>query len=478
MTPGPGERPAGHNKKGRKRPEQGDGVSSIESPDKASASATVQTWSASPIRQWWLVGSVAILMMLSSIDRNVMSLLIQSIKTDLQLTDTEVSLLMGISYALVHTVIIIPSGWAADRWLRRGIIGAGAVSWSIMTTLCGFATSYWQLFAARAGVGLTEGTIEPASYSIVRDGLAPNRRGRAFGIMGMASLVGMGLAMITGGLLLGVFTAAPITLPILGELAPWQCVLVAVGLAGLPLSGLMLTVTEPGRAKSAQLKSAEPGFRETWTHLRGNWTLYLPILVFALAHGLISASFGAWLPAFLMRVYDFTPMQVGFTFGTAIIIAAPIGAFLAGVVIDWANSSGRAAGLPLVGIVGTLLIGIPAIFAPLAPTPTIFWSMFGVQLLMSAVPFPVIATAIARATPSRLMGKVISLRIFIGGIIVSTVAPTLVAVIGDTLYGGDAGGPRAIGYAISTVSAMAMAVALLACAAIWVDYVKRQHLDE
>jgi MFS transporter, Spinster family, sphingosine-1-phosphate transporter len=438
--------------------------------------------SLSTLQQWWLVATLGLLMTLYSIDRQILSLLIQPIKVDLQLTDTQVSLLLGMSYALVHTIVIIPSGWAADRWVRRKIIAFGVVSWSTMTMVCGLTTSYWQLFAARAGVGITEATIEPSAYSMVRDGVAPERRGRAFAVLGMATMIGMALAMISGGLLMGVFSRAPLVLPVLGQMAAWKSVLIVIGAVGIPLALLMATVKEPRRQALPKGPNGEAARAVTWKdtarHLGANWTIYVPVIVFLLAHGIISSSFGAWIPSILIRVWGYTPLEVGTRFGMIMLLLAPTGAFLAGFLIDQAKKQGMRSGLPLIAVLCTIAIMIPAVVAPIAPSELVFWSIFPIQTFTAAMPIAVGATLIARCTPGRLMGKVISLRILMLGLVAQTLAPTLVALIGDNVYGGDVGGPRAIAYGLATVSAAAGTAALVAAIFLWRNYVKRVDLDD
>lgn len=423
----------------------------------------------SRIAEWWLIGTLGVMLMLSSVDRQILALLLDSIKRDLVLSDTQVSLVFGLSFAVVHACVAIPGGWLADRARRSRIVAAGATIWSLMTAVCGLASSYTQLFVARMGVGLAEGIVEPSIHSILRDAIAPERRGRAFSVVGMAPLIGAGLAIILGGVLLSFLsTRSPIFLPVVGVVSDWQVVLVLVGLCGLPLVCLMLTIAEPARRYQASVISDQISWAATFRFLRSNALLYTCLFGFALTHAIIGAAFGAWGAVMFLRVWDLSPIQVGLGLGLAMLVAAPIGAFVGGMTIDvMRKSGGPGAGLPLIGIVSTLILGTVASASPLANSLPAAIAFLVVHMMLAAVPVAVCGTAIARATPSHLMGKVVSLRIWLQGLIAIALGPTLVALAGDNIFGGEAGGPRAIAHGLSLVCAISAVCALLACIGFW-----------
>jgi MFS family permease len=120
-------------------------------------------------RQWYMVAVLTSLYVLAFIDRQALVLLVGPIKQDLGMTDTQMSLLLGMSFAAFYAVLGLPAGYLVDRVSRRGIMGIGVVLWSCMTLSCGLARSYGQLFLGRCGVGIGEAAITPASYSLIRD---------------------------------------------------------------------------------------------------------------------------------------------------------------------------------------------------------------------------------------------------------------------------------------------------------------------
>ena len=115
----------------------------------------------------------------SFIDRQIISLLVEPIKRDMQISDTQIGLLQGFSFALFYCFLGVPIGWLADRKNRKKIIAVGVIVWSLMSALCGVAKNFGQLFLARVGVGVGEAAGAPPSYSIVSDYFPAERRGMA-----------------------------------------------------------------------------------------------------------------------------------------------------------------------------------------------------------------------------------------------------------------------------------------------------------
>ena len=118
---------------------------------------------------WYVVFVLTLLYIVSFLDRTVISMVIDPLKADLGVTDTAVSLLSGLAFALFYSVIGIPMGRLADRRSRRWIIGLGATFWSIMASMCGLAQTYAQLFLARVGLGVGEATLMPSAFSLISD---------------------------------------------------------------------------------------------------------------------------------------------------------------------------------------------------------------------------------------------------------------------------------------------------------------------
>ena len=142
---------------------------------------------------WYVVGILVLATLLSYTDRQILSLLVDPIRHDLAISDTQVGLLMGTAFALVYGAAGVPLGWLADRLRRRDLIVAGIVLWSLGTVCCGLSHNFAQFFAARLLVGIGEAVLTPASISMISDSFPPSRRGPA------TSVFLMGIAMGAGG---------------------------------------------------------------------------------------------------------------------------------------------------------------------------------------------------------------------------------------------------------------------------------------
>src|SRR3981189_3231522 len=118
---------------------------------------------------WYSVAVLMLMYIFSFIDRTTISLIVEPMKRDLHISDTQIGMLQGLALALLYTFLGLPIARLSDRYSRRGIIAAGVFIWSIMATLCGLARTAIQLFIARIGVGVGEAALSPAAYSMITD---------------------------------------------------------------------------------------------------------------------------------------------------------------------------------------------------------------------------------------------------------------------------------------------------------------------
>ena len=408
--------------------------------------------------QWRLVAVLTVVVMLSAVDRQALALLVDPIKADLNLSDGQMGVLIGAAMAVTGLLVGPPAGFLADRLCRRCMVGASALLWSVLTAACGLSSSFVQLLAARAGVGLFEGVAAPATASMLRDALSPERRGRGFAVFAMAPLIGTGLAMLAGGAMVAAISSLKVHgLPFVGELKPWQIVFVLFGLIGIPAAALILPMAEPRRTEH-EADIGGSSLKEAWRHLNAHGRIYWPLMAFGTLHGMLSLSFAAWAPALLGRTWGLGPAQIGLTFGIMMLVLAPLGLFIAGEAIDRLARRGRPdpAG---VGIVATLIIWAAATAMPIAPSPVLFWSLLGVLLLASGTAMPVASTILAGITPSRAMGKIVALQGLITGFLSATLAPSLPPALAETLFHNSR---RALGEALSLSVFVYGALALVA----------------
>lgn len=403
---------------------------------------------------WFAVAALMIAYTSSFIDRQILSLLVEPIRKDLVITDTQFSLLAGLAFSLFYTVMGVPMAKMADRGSRRLIIFCGIVIWSIMTVGCGLANSFWALFAARIGVGIGEATLSPAAYSMISDYFPPRQRARALAVYSMAPYLGSGLAlMIGGGVIDLIAKAGEMRLPVVGLLEPWQQTFVLVGTPGLLIAALFLIVREPPRHGVGSAGVPAGVLKFMWSRKS---TFYMMILAFSV-FGMAGISYLAWMPAVLIRVHGWVPAQVGVAYGAILIFAATPGVLIGGWITDKLAARGRA-DAPLFTAVLALAAAIPfAIATPLLPDA--HWALASLAIfsffagVMNSLP----ATALQAVSPNQFRAQVTAIYFLIGNLISLGLGPTLVASISDSLLGG----PQHIGVALALVSGAAITLATL-----------------
>src|SRR5512139_1531519 len=130
-----------------------------------------------PRSAWYAIAILTLANVSSFVDRQILTLLVGPIRRDLGITDTGMSLLLGLSFALFYSILGFPIARMADQHSRKGIIAAGIAIWSVMTGFGGLARTYWQLFLSRIGVGVGEATLNPPAHSLIADSVPKERLG-------------------------------------------------------------------------------------------------------------------------------------------------------------------------------------------------------------------------------------------------------------------------------------------------------------
>ena len=247
------------------------------------------------------------------IDRQSLPLLIDQIKSDLQVTDTQMSYLVGLAFVLTYVGLGIPAGMLIDRFPRRTVMSIGIALWSAATLLCGLVVSYRVMFLARIGIGAGETVVGPGSISLIRDAFPEDRRNRAIGIWAMGANVGGAAALLGGGAILAMIgDATSVTVPILGTIRSWQLVLICCAFITLPIAVLLFTFPEPARTGTAQFGS---GLRDTFRYMGARWRVFVPLFVVNGLTIIMLVGHGLWVPAMFGRVWHLSRPEIGLTLG-------------------------------------------------------------------------------------------------------------------------------------------------------------------
>lgn len=414
---------------------------------------------------WFVVALLMLAFTSSFIDRQILTLLVGPIRADLQITDTQFSLLVGLAFSLFYAFWGLPLGYAADRYSRRWIIAIGVAFWSLATVASGLAETYWQLFFARMAVGIGEATLTPAAASLIADYFAPERRGRAMAVYATGVYWGSGLALMTGGMVLNLISAMPgLSTSLFADFQPWQIVFFIVGAPGLLIAALMLLIREPvrrGVAPAADPSAAGPGGHPKLVTfmLRQARTLLLTFLGFSFL-GVIVIGYLTWIPAIFMRSFGWAAEDVGLAFGMIVMIFGTGGILAGGWLSDRLLKAGRKDAPIRAGLYGGLAAIPFAIAAPLVPSAELVLVLAAIALFFATSTQALPVIAIQLMSPNVLRGRLASIYFLFGSILIFTAGPSLVAAVTDFVFRDD----NAVAISLAAVCAIAAPLGVICLA--------------
>ncbi|HYA63406.1 MAG TPA: MFS transporter [Candidatus Sulfotelmatobacter sp.] len=387
---------------------------------------------------WYVVFVLMLCYALSLIDRQILSLLVAPMKRDLHINDTRIGLLQGLSFALFYTVAGLPLGKLADSYSRRRLITAGVVAWSVMTTACSAARNFWSLFFTRMGVGVGEAALSPAAFSLITDSFPPARLGLALSVYSMGIYLGSGLAMIVGGSVVQGLSRWPeLTLPVLGIIASWRATFLVVGIPGLLVALLTLTIREPQRRsllRTADGRAVQPGLQEVWQQLRSRIGSVAGVSLGMVFQAVCGYSFLAWGPAFLQRTYAWPIGRAGHTLGVLTLIFGCLGMYAGGSLCDYWQRRGILEA-PL--RVGVFSAAGTTIFFPLAlliGNATWTTLLLAAAIFLLALPIGSSYAALQLIFPNQLRGQVSALFLFILSLGGLSLGPLLPGLLNDYVF--------------------------------------------
>lgn len=359
---------------------------------------------------------------LHSVDRYVISVVIEPIRAEFGLSDTQLGALGGLAHALAYSVFVLPIGWLLDRTNRVRLLSLMLGVWSLVTMLGAFATGYWQLFAMRMGVGAAEASTSPAVQSLVASIFPAGKRASAMGVVFSGVAIGTGLIFAVGGFV--------------SEAFGWRYVFLVAGLPGVLLAiVLWLWLKEPPRrvGSDGQQVQAAPMRQAIWFSLRTP-----PVILSALGLTLASmsvASVWTWITPILVREQDFSLTEAGFIVGVSAGVVKFGSTFLSGFVADWLSKGriDRLWILPCVALLLSLPVSAMVVFAPSKWLVILSVMILGLTLgTHYATPRAVIVSV----TPENMRGSVASCEQLLVNLIGAGLGPLMTGLISDRL-GGD-----------------------------------------
>lgn len=406
---------------------------------------------------WYVVAVLMFAYTVAFVDRQILSLLVQPIKRDLGISDTQIGLLAGFAFAVFYSVLGVPIARLADRRSRRSIISIGVALWSLMTAACGLSKTYWQLFLMRVGVGVGEATLSPAAYSMIADYFPPRKIGKAIGVYAMGLYGGAGMAMLAGSAVVAMVSdAGPIAVPLLGELYPWQLTFFVVALPGLLVLLLMATVKEPERRELMTDGTARPTkpqavpVSEVIAFIAGNRKIIVGHFGGFLVLGIVISAYLVWVPEFLRRTYDFSIAQAGFIYGVILLVFGTAGPYAGGWVSEKLADRGFRDAEMRTSMIGACVIVPLSILAPLSPNRTMAIVMLSLASFALAFPQGLAPTILQLVAPNRMRAQLTAVFMFIGVLAGYTIGPAAVAMLTDYVFRDE----YALNYALAIVSSV------------------------
>ena len=355
-------------------------------------------------------------------DRALLGIVVDPVKADLLLSDTQMSIVSGTAFVLFNLVVGIFIARWVDVGNRKWILILGVSLWSGATALTGLAQGFWSLGLTRILVGVGEATAFPVAISMISDLYAAHKRPRAISIFHASTFIGI----VAGTILAGVLAAAH----------GWRAMFLMCGLAGFVLVALMLiTMREPTRISDDNLVAAKPDIGlfasiQQLVKVPGFTALSLG-MAFA---GMTTAILPTWAPAFLLRSHDVPLAAVGALIGPAVGIGGITGTIFAGMMATYLvrKRGGDVYGLlvPLIAVPLSAPFFLVFIFAPQL---TLAMSSAAVMnFLLSSAMVCCIAAAVSIA-PSNMRAVSSTLMLIGSGIIGQAIAPLIVGAVSDFL---------------------------------------------
>lgn len=390
----------------------------------------------SPRYAWYVVFLLTLANISSFVDRQILALLVNPIKRDLHLSDTKMSLLMGLSFGIFYTVFGMFIGRMADRYSRRNIIIAGITIWSLMTALCAGVRNYGQFFMARMGVGVGEATLSPSAYSMIADYFPKNKLSLAMSIFSLGIFLGSGVALLIGAsLVANLPTEGMIQLPIIGEAYPWQALFVYLGVPGLIIGLLLLTVKEPVRTGLIVKadNSSKLSMKESLTLIFKNPWAFLSLGFGTAFFAFVNYGSNAWVPTMIVRTFGWTPPQAGTFYGSVIVLASLSGVLWGGWYADKMIKNGISDGRLRIGVIAGIGVLISC-FIPLLPKAEYVLLAFGVPSFFLAANIGSAAAAVQAIMPNQVRSLASSIFLFILNIIGLGLGPLAVAFFTDYIF--------------------------------------------
>ena len=390
------------------------------------------------------------------IDRQIPAMLVEPIKQDFNLNDSQIALLGGAAFSIFYAIMALPIGYAVDRYKRVNVLGTGIFVWSLMTTLAGLANSFGRLFGARIGVAVGEAVMAPVSVSLVSDYFPQNKQGKPMGIITAGVYIGIGATLIGGGYLIDYLTdIGGITIPGIGYFKPWQATFLVVGIPGILISIAAFMLHEPRRLGLAQTPEKDSKSINIFSHLIKNKSTLIPMFAGLIFMALIFYSFTFWAPSMMVRTHGLSLTEVGFSLGIITIISSILGTISSGAVVDYLRSKGRT-DAPIRTAMFACIFAMPAIcLAPLVENVVAAWMLIGIYLFFISSFAPIGLLAVSGVSSNEVKGQMAAVHAFLMMAFGLSLGPQITAFFTDFILQDES----KLGLAVSLTGGLVLPIA-------------------
>jgi MFS family permease len=387
------------------------------------------------VEGWVVTLLLLIAFTFSFVDRQVLNLLVEPIRLDLQVSDTQISFLQGLAFAVTYILMSVPLGRMVDKYNRVGIMIGGVLVWSATTVACGLSKTYTQLLFARFGVGAGEAALTPAAWSVLADYFRPHKLALPISVYLMGPYLGAGLAMIAGAEVLDWSREVQeVSLPIVGVVAPWQATFIAVGLPGVLIAGLLATIREPRRKGRQGVMAEVPGWRDVlrymWQRKKVYAALHLGVpFIVVMLYGL-----QGWTPTILLRVYDWDLADAGRIYGMLALVSGSAGVLSGPVLSRYLLGRGVLDAPLRVAVLGAGMATLSLASLPFQSSGEMALVSIGCASFFVTLPLALITTVMQEVTPNNMRGVVNGMYVVTTNVLGLALGPTLVAASTDYIF--------------------------------------------
>jgi MFS family permease len=367
--------------------------------------------------RYFVVAMLGLVYTMSFLDRQILSILAEPIKIEMQLSDTQIGLLSGAMFAIFYGLFGIPVAWLADRSNRVRIVAIACLLWSGFACACGFATNFAQLALARVGVAVAEGGGSPASYSIISDYFPPKERATALALYSLGSPVGTAIGAAAGGWL--------------ASLYGWRVAFIFAAAPGILVALILhLVVREPRRGRyDPPLPEAPPRLMDTIALFRRSpvliWTTIGAALSTFVGYGMLS-----WSATFLIREKGMEMTEIAAYYSIASGLSVGAGMLISGRLADhFGQRDARAYGwVPAIAFAAAVPFFIGMVLAPSWP---IALALMVIPCAMYTMWLAPALTIIQNSVLPSQRGTASAIMLFLSGIFGLSGGPVMVGWISD-----------------------------------------------